>query len=514
MEDMLMSHADTSSVLIVEDEADRADLYCNYLNNNFHVQKADTVDEALDIVDETIDVMLLDRKMAEMGGRDVLTKLRNRGYGMPVAMVTGVKPDVDIVDMPVDEYLVRPVDRETLQQTVRRLANRRSIEKKSQRLSRLAAKKTTVAANSMVDGKETTEYEEISGQMAALRAELDTTIDSLLNDGHGVVAQQELDQMDIQTLLDDIAGHSLPDTIEELIDEYQDVKYARPPFMWKWVHRLAPYNTLPSVDDEFRDKVPVDKTLLILFITLLDDVLEKGGDRSTFIELSQVPFEKHTESTPVDGVDQKYLTFGRRVWNTIEARIQKSPKYDVYDALFRYDIRQAINAIEYSKIAIQRPDLATTGDLERYESHNMAMFAYASIDLMHSSTDVRDEFNTLREVIWTAQLMARIGNWVSTWERELQEGDYSAGPIIYALENGVITQAELADIREGDIEHTDELVERIKDHGIEKKFLTRWENLYHRLQGYNAQFEKFDLEPFIEGTEEVLRYHLASTGLK
>lgn len=340
-------------------------------------------------------------------------------------------------------------------------------------------------------------------------------MDSLLNDGPQASTGPMLDETEIETLLTNVAEHTLPETVRELVDEYQSLKDARPPFMWKWVHQLAPQNTLPCVDTEYTDTVPIDKTLLILFITLLDDVLEKHQDRTTFIVLSRIPFEDVADANRRDGADDDYVGLGRRVWETIQRRLESSPKYAEFEQLFRHDLKQAINAIEYSNIAIQRPDLATMGDLERYESHNMVLFAYSDVDFMHSSVDVRDEFATLREVIWTAQLMARIGNWVSTWERELQEGDFSAGPIVYALESDIISHTELTEAEAtDDAELRAELIERIKAQDVDTEFLRRWKQHYSQLQAYNTELSAFDLEPFIDGTAEVLRYHLASTGLK
>lgn len=317
-----------------------------------------------------------------------------------------------------------------------------------------------------------------------------------------------------RALLTDIYEHELPSGLADLIADYQEIEGARPPFMWKWVHKLAPQNTLPCVRDEFAEDVPVDKTITILFVTLLDDVLEKRRDRATFQAVSAIPFECQTVETDDDDVDAKYVTFAECVWETLLDRIERGPEYETYAELFKFDLKQAINAIEYSDLLIRRPDLATMADSERYESHNMAMFAYADIDLMHSPPVVKDELATLREAIWHAQQMARIGNWVSTWERELREGDFSTGVVVYALENDVIDLSDLREIEANEEQSYNHVVETIRANDVEDAFLRCWHDHYERLGEYDDEIETFDIAPFIEGTEEVLRYHLASTGLK
>lgn len=511
---MYRSSADAISVAIVEDDAELVALYESYLQDTFDVQTATSGTEALDLIDDSIDVVLLDRHIPDMSGDEVLTELRRCGCETPVAMVTAVDPDVDIVDLPFDEYLTKPIGRESLVRTVRVLANRTSFERKSRKFFRLASKKASLDTETAVERDDSEEYDALIDRMTELSTELDDTMRGLLENDVGVASRPDFDRTNVETLLTEVGEHTLPEDVRALVDEYQQFKSARPPFMWKWVHRLAPHNTLPCVDRAFTDRVPIDKTITILFITMLDDVLEKHQDRATFDELAKIPYEEQYPDVTRDAVDTEYVEFAEHVWETLLDRIERAPKYEAYEDLFRYDVKQAVTSIEYSDIAIRRPDLVTMTDLERYESHNMVMFAYADIDLMHSSIDARDELSTLREAIWTAQLMARIGNWVSTWERELREGDFSSGPVVYALDNDIIARSELVRANDGDSELRDELVKRIKDHGVEKELLLQWEQHYYRLRGYNDDLSEMDLGPFIEGTEEVLRYHLASTGLK
>ncbi|WP_336001060.1 terpene synthase family protein [Halorientalis halophila] len=327
--------------------------------------------------------------------------------------------------------------------------------------------------------------------------------------GQRIVA--DLQREDVTDLLTEIDAYELPPVLEQLVEDYQELEYSRPPFMWKWVHKLAPKNTLPCVDDEHVDLVPTDKTIAILFVTLIDDILEKGGDRATFRRLAQIPSD--AEEDDAEGGDSDYVAFTRRVWDTLLDRIQRGPHYDTYEGIFRYDVEQAINAVEYSDFVIRNPELATVDDLVRYESHNMVMFAYADLDLMHTTGGISDDYATLREAIWEAQLMARIGNWLSTWERELAEGDYSSGVVVYALENDVIDPADLDALEAGEVT-ADALAERIRAADVEAEFFDRWDHHYRLLEQRNDDLETMDLTPFVEGMEEVLRYHMASTGLK
>ncbi len=101
------------TVLVVDDDEDLADT-CRYWleDDDYQVETAYGGEEALEAVDEGVDLVLLDRRMPRLSGDETLGRLRDEGFDCPVAMMTAVAPDTDIVDMPFDEYLVKPVDRE------------------------------------------------------------------------------------------------------------------------------------------------------------------------------------------------------------------------------------------------------------------------------------------------------------------------------------------------------------------------------------------------------------------
>ena len=109
-----MTRDPDATVLAVDDEPDLAELYRVYLDPAYDVRIATGGEEALDAMDETVDVVLLDRRMPDMSGHEVLDAIRGEGYDARVAMLTAVEPDVDIVEMPFDDYKTKPVTKEDL----------------------------------------------------------------------------------------------------------------------------------------------------------------------------------------------------------------------------------------------------------------------------------------------------------------------------------------------------------------------------------------------------------------
>ena len=171
-----------ATVVVVEDEPDLADLYAAWLEGSYDVHAAYGGEEALEIVEalDRTDVVLLDRRMPDVSGDEVLTALRERDVDARVAMVTAVEPDFDIVAMGFDDYLVKPVSRKALEQTVSKLLLRDEYAVGVRELFSLASKKALLEAEkSAAELDASEEYAELSARIETHRADLDATLDRL-----------------------------------------------------------------------------------------------------------------------------------------------------------------------------------------------------------------------------------------------------------------------------------------------------------------------------------------------
>ncbi|MUW15953.1 response regulator [Halorubrum sp. CBA1125] len=128
------------TVLAVDDDPDLAELYRVYLDPAYDVRIATEGEAALTAMDEAVDVVLLDRRMPDMSGDELLSAIREEGYDARVAMLTAVEPDVDIVDMPFDDYKTKPVTREDLLALVEVLLRRAEFDERSQEFFALVSR--------------------------------------------------------------------------------------------------------------------------------------------------------------------------------------------------------------------------------------------------------------------------------------------------------------------------------------------------------------------------------------
>lgn len=305
-----------------------------------------------------------------------------------------------------------------------------------------------------------------------------------------------------------IKAVELPQKVTEHADAYDRKVGERERFLWKWIHNLFDEFTLSCVDAEHLDAVKRQKTLLTMFITTLDDLAEQQGNDATFERARYIPFHGAPDD---DAGDQATLSFLADVWEAIEDEYEAAPRHDEFADLFDYDLRQSINAMDYSQVLNDNQAMANLTEAERYDAHNMTMFPYACIDLMHSSTFDRAELGTLRSILSDLQQMARIGNWVTTWNREVHEADCSSGILVRALQRGVIEPGELND---ADEETAERIVDRVRSYGIESEFIREWEIRNRSVRKRTTELDTVDGNAIVDGLETVMQHHLASDGFK
>jgi CheY-like chemotaxis protein len=107
------------TALLVDDEKEVADAYALRLRGLCDIETVYDGRQALDILDDReVDIVLLDRHMPGMSGDEVLDELAERSFFGRVIMVTAIDPGFDVLDMPFDDYLCKPVEREDIRDAV------------------------------------------------------------------------------------------------------------------------------------------------------------------------------------------------------------------------------------------------------------------------------------------------------------------------------------------------------------------------------------------------------------
>lgn len=178
-----MNAARLPVVVIVEDDKELAAVYGEWLEGSYTVRTAHTADEARSVIGDDVDVVLLDRRLQDASGDEILEWIKARDFDARVAMISAVTPDFDVIEMGFDTYAVKPVSRDELRDIVQVLLTRIIYDKRIQKYFELTSKKQVLEdEKSPAELEENDDYARLSQQLEELRAELDYLLRNLDDD--------------------------------------------------------------------------------------------------------------------------------------------------------------------------------------------------------------------------------------------------------------------------------------------------------------------------------------------
>lgn len=128
----------------MEDEPQIRELYAAMLETRYEVETAANGDEALAAVSEGTDVVVLDRRLPEYSGEEILSTIRDRGLDCQIVFCSAVVPDTDIVPIQPDGYLQKPIGNDELLAAVERQLQRAEYPPEVQEYLRLETLQTTL----------------------------------------------------------------------------------------------------------------------------------------------------------------------------------------------------------------------------------------------------------------------------------------------------------------------------------------------------------------------------------
>ncbi len=178
---------DESTVLIVDDEPNLTATFAAWLRDEYEVREAHDVEEARERLDADVDIALLDRRIPNTSGDELLEEIRELEFDVRIAMLTAVSPDVGVVDMPFDEYAVKPVSRDELSALVESLKRRSTYDEQLQELYPLAAKRAALLeARDTEQLADSRQFGELTHRFGERRAQSDAVLNEFERDEYAV----------------------------------------------------------------------------------------------------------------------------------------------------------------------------------------------------------------------------------------------------------------------------------------------------------------------------------------
>ncbi len=300
----------------------------------------------------------------------------------------------------------------------------------------------------------------------------------------------------------------LNDNLRPWVEGYSKVGH-RNPFLWNWCRRGVEVTMLTCVDAALQDAVCDARVLGIMLDVLLDDIADHLKDLS-FLEqlLGVMETGVRPDITAFAPHQQAYAAFTMDVWEEIQRRIRQFPRYQEFAELLRFDYRQLFNVMRYSRLLNEYPEMFNLVEHDLYTPHNMHMMISATMDLMCSPSFDRSELALLREVVWRAQCMGRIGNLVTTWQREIGENDFTSGVFARAISCGDLA---VNDLQSSNRTYLETVIKR-QEH--EEYFLRRWQTYRREMLAMRSRARTVNVSNLVAGLQRLICLHLGSRGKK
>lgn len=107
------------TILIVDDDDELRELYRLFLKDSYQVLSTGSGEEALELLDESVDILVLDRSLPDIDGNVILDR-QSELQATSVIVVSGFDSDFQSDELEFGEYLTKPVSREDVLKAVER----------------------------------------------------------------------------------------------------------------------------------------------------------------------------------------------------------------------------------------------------------------------------------------------------------------------------------------------------------------------------------------------------------
>lgn len=165
------------TVLVTDDDRSCREVYRHWLADRHEVRDATNGYEVLERMDESVDVVLLDRDMPGPSGSEVARRIAATAFDPHVAMVGSAPIDVDLVETPIHDYVRKPVEESDLRAVIAEYRAREDYETALEEFFSLSSKLASLEAERSpgeLAGEE--RYERLQWLVDEKRVELDLVL--------------------------------------------------------------------------------------------------------------------------------------------------------------------------------------------------------------------------------------------------------------------------------------------------------------------------------------------------
>ncbi len=330
----------------------------------------------------------------------------------------------------------------------------------------------------------------------------------------------------------------------DIINEYNKastgLKIKRKEYLWKWIMVGFRATTILNRSNKYYNESEKSKFISVLLIVLLDDLAENLQNKNLlnlanaivlkefdhFIEhgaVSQNTFLKPSGS--YSPAEKKYLFFIQKTTRKILINLNSLPNFNPLKHVFCKYWQKVIECFDFTLNTNNFVKNQSVPKVEKYFKslkysryteifgHNMHVILAMIIDLMCLTKIDKKEIKLIIKISEEAQAMGRIGNWLSTWKREIAEKDFSNGILIYSVNNRKIDIKDIKKyINKKNKKSANQLIKKIEESDVIDYFLNKWKKHRDKMEIMSKKVKIFPTDRYIKGADLFLKLHLKNEG--
>ena len=298
-----------------------------------------------------------------------------------------------------------------------------------------------------------------------------------------------------------VEGHKRNwELLQPAVKLYEEIG-KRTSYLFDWLLYMTENVYFSCTDPKHLQSLCITRTKVMILDTLLDDIADIPNEKVDFFlnELLKFPFERETiQWERLNEEEKKYIENTLALWDDITETARSYPRFTEFERIFEFDIRQLINSMRFAHLANTFPEFDNIVENRVYGHHSMTVIICGMLELMCSPTfDIR-ELHQVRKLLFYSQQLARIGNMVSTYSREINERDISSEILTIAVEQGVINPEQMDEI-------SGEQMKAIEI--LKKSFDLYWDGLYSKIENVAKNIKSIDMKTFLEEREFVQKMY-------
>lgn len=349
-------------VLVVDDNENFTRAQERLLGGEYEVRMALSGKAGLEAYEADVDVVILDRKLPDIQGDEVAERMRIEDGTTQILMTTGVEPDVDIIELGIDDYLTKPVDDEEMQERIEEAIDRQTYDQPLQGYFSLANKRDVLAEDA--DIRETEQF-----------SELTSLVDEMARE------HIQLREEQFQTLVEHAPVAIVTLNENGRIDSWNPA--ARELFGWKADEVVGVEPPMFSGENEAQLEYTRTRLFRDTLVSDLDVTCQTKSGSSVDVSLSAAPL---TSDTGIYGTLFVLLD--------ITERKQRAQQITVMNRVLRHNIRNELNLLMGWLTELERE---VTGENAEYARQSLQA-AREIDDMAKKARDIQQTLADDREI--------------------------------------------------------------------------------------------------------------------